>query len=473
MLNSKLLEVWNCLSPKQLKKLGDFIASPYFNKNMDLITLYKYLFKYAPDFSKEKALNKETVFKKVFKGEKYDAKKLGYCMSHLVKLTERFLVIHTVENDAIKHNNELLKLYSKWQLEKHYRSTFKENEQLLEKFPYKDSTFFHNQFLLEEANDQLWSQQLKHDFDDSLHKKIDNLDIYYLSAKLRSCCEVINRKTMLAEKYEVKLLDEILAYLEKNPHDDVPCISIYQQILLTLLETEQENHFIKLKNLLSQYSNLFSPFESRNIYTYAVNYTIRKINSGHTHYQKDLFDLYIELLDKEIIFDDGLLSPWTYKNIVSVALRNGDYDWTAQFIDNYKEHVDESFRQNAYAYNLAYLNFHKKNYSEAMQLLMQVEFSDIYYSFDSKTLLMKIYFELDEIDLLHSHIHAFKIYLRRNRLASEHMKAIYRNLAEFTRRLSRFADFEKEKVQQLKEKVLTTKKVADLNWLMQKIDARL
>ena len=53
---------------------------------------------------------------------------------------------------------------------------------------------------------------------------------------------------MLAEKYEVKLLDEILAYLEKNPHDDVPCISIYQQILLTLLETEQENHFIKLKN---------------------------------------------------------------------------------------------------------------------------------------------------------------------------------------------------------------------------------
>ena len=52
-------------------------------------------------------------------------------------------------------------------------------------------------------------------------------------------------------------------------------------------------------------------------------------------------------------------------------------------------------------------------------MLLKVEFNDVYYHLDSKSLLMKVYFELDEYDAFSSLVDAFKIYLRRNQTISE------------------------------------------------------
>ncbi len=473
MHNSKLLNLWRCFSTKQIKRLGDFIHSPFFNKQEELILLFDYLKKYAPAFKRKKALDKELVFAAVFPNTPYNAKQLSYHMSNLVKLSERFIIICHLEKDEIAQNSYLIKQYNDWNLEKKHINTLKELSRLLTQMPYRHAEYYYEQYCLAELATFSFTRQHKRQHSEGVQEAIDNLDVFYLSKKLSYTCEMMNRQSMTTGTYEVLFLQEILQHLANNSYEEHPCITIYHKILMMLQDSDSEIHFNQLKNLLNEFAHLFPAIEARTLYTYAINYTIKKINQGATHYQWQLFQLYLEVLNKKIIFDNGQLSPWTYKNIISIALRLKEYDWTANFINDYKEYLEPSVQENAVTYNMAYLKFYQQQYDDALVLLQQVEFSDVYYSLDSRALLSKIYYELNETDLLYSHIHAFKAYLRRNKFISEYVKEIYFNLIEFMRQLEKIDEQSKDKLYELQQTIENTKKIADLAWLRQKVQDKI
>jgi hypothetical protein len=85
---------------------------------------------------------------------------------------------------------------------------------------------------------------------------------------------------------------------------------------------------------------------------------------------------------------------------------------------------------------------------------------------------IKIYYQLDEWDPMQSAIEAFKVYLRRNRTLSDNVKTLYVNFLKFTDKLSRLQKRDKQKLDELKQRVKETKEVADLQWLLQKIDEK-
>ena len=74
---------------------------------------------------------------------------------------------------------------------------------------------------------------------------------------------------------------------------------------------------------------------------------------------------------------------------------------------------------------------------------------------------------------MQSAIEAFKVYLRRNKTLSENVKTLYVNFLKFTDKLSRLQKRDKQKLKELKAKVEEAKEVADLRWLMQKIDEKI
>lgn len=93
---------------------------------------------------------------------------------------------------------------------------------------------------------------------------------------------------------------------------------------------------------------------------FAINYTIQKHNSGKLAYLQESLDLYRAALDKEVIYVNGELTPWTFKNIVTAGLRLKEFEWTANFINEYSVKINKIYRQNAINYNIATLNFYKK-----------------------------------------------------------------------------------------------------------------
>ena len=50
MQKSNLIKLLSSLDERDFKLLGKFVASPYFNSNSKLISFYKILKKYYPDF---------------------------------------------------------------------------------------------------------------------------------------------------------------------------------------------------------------------------------------------------------------------------------------------------------------------------------------------------------------------------------------------------------------------------------------
>ena len=97
-------------------------------------------------------------------------------------------------------------------------------------------------------------------------------------------------------------------------------------------------------------------------------------------------------LDMDLLLEKGIMSPWNYKNITAVGLRLEEFGWVQDFLLKFKPHLAPAHRDNAYKYNLAKLHFAKKDYDKVLELLREVEYDDIFYSLDSRSMLLKTYY---------------------------------------------------------------------------------
>lgn len=471
MQKSKLIELLKHFNTKELNRFSEYLASPFFNKDEQLLVFLNYLKKFAPDFE-SKHLEKEKLIEKGIQGLKIDEKKLGYMMSDIVKHIEGFIRYQNYFAEEIEGYCHLLSTFNKWETDKFFDQTLREAKDTLYKYPYRNADFFYKEYLLETEINSYFDRQKKRAYDESLQKAADHLDLFYLATKLKYSCELINRQKLIQTDYTLRLLKEISLHLQDHSYDDYPSITIYYQILMTFLENNDEIYFKKLTTLLDEHSFKFPADEARDMYAYAQNYCIRKINAGETDYSNELFSLYKTCIERELLLVDGFLSPWAFKNIVWVALRVGDVEWTDQFIKTFSKKINPKFRDNAYNYNYACLLFFQNKFGEALRLLNQVEFTDIFYGLSSRTMQIKIYYELNEWIPMQSAIEAFKVFLRRNKTLSENFKTTYNNFLKFTDKLSRIQKRENNKLNELHTKIEETKIVADINWLLQKIEEK-
>jgi hypothetical protein len=98
-----------------------------------------------------------------------------------------------------------------------------------------------------------------------------------------------------------------------------------------------------------------------------------------------------------------------------------------------------------------------------------VNFTDAYYQLDTRAIILKIYFELEDEEALFYHVTAFKTFLRRNRVISDYQRTIYKNLVMFTARLVKLGT-DKKGWLALKKEVEEVKQIADIQWLREKIE---
>ena len=156
--------------------------------------------------------------------------------------------------------------------------------------------------------------------------------------------------------------------------------------------------------------------------------------------------------------------------MVTVGLRVEEYEWVEAFIERESAVLPEDFRQNAITYNQARLAFARSDFKQALRLLLGVEFTDVYYHLDSKSLLLKTYYELEDYEPLLSLIKAFRVYLRRNRKISTYQLTVYNNLIRFVKQLTRLKLGRNVSIEEIKLNVENTKQIADLSWLNQKVE---
>lgn len=473
MTDTLLLELLRKLETRERTRFRELVDSPFFNKNTKLRKLCHHLLTYAPDF-RHPDLEKQTVHRKVFGKQPYRDLAFNNLVSDLLQLCYQFLSVNRMKEQPEQELEYLCLELLDRDLPKQVSRQTRRWKMWREKREDRSYDYFHTDYLRHEKLDQLSLTGGQRRFGEDLQQQNDALDCYYFINKLRIACDMTSRNAVVNAGYECHFLEEIRQYQHsRSDLADLPLIQVYSQALRMLEAPRDTAHYYELKELLAIFRPVIPKPELRILYNYALNVCVRQINIGRSDFYQEIWELYKLLLSEGILLKNGQLSQWSYSNIITSAIRLGAYDWTEDFIRSYRDFLPDEVRENAYIYNLASLFFEKGDYTRALHLLLDVEFTDAFYHLSAKIIQLKVYFQLRETEPFFSLIEATRHYITRNRQLSDYQKRSNANFLKLAGRLFQqrlkqdwrsLKGVEREKFQQAIDQ---TQPLANKGWLLE------
>lgn len=470
MRDTKLYKALINLSGHELNRLHRFILSPYFNRNTAAIILFEWL-KGVLKHKNDHLLSKHEIWSMCYPKEDFDDNRFRKLQSDLLRLVEDFYAQETYELNPIHKAKFLLEAIYHKKLDNLQANALKSAQKLVESQKLKPSSFYYYQYEIEQSTYDLEKSIAERSSKSNIEDIAENLDKFYLAEKLRYYCTILNHQNVAALEYKMLFIDEIIHHIEKQGYEDVPPIQIYYQILQTYKNPEDRKHYDKLRILIKKFIHYFPEPHVKEILDAAFNYCILKSNTGYPEFVRELFNLYIEALENKLILVKNKISPWSFKNIVTAGLRLNEFDWVENFIEEYNVLLDDKFRENAITFNLAQLYFYKQDYPKVIKQLSQVEYDDITYNLNSKTLLMASYYELDEIEALGSLLDTFRVYLSRNKEIPATRRKHYLNTISIVKKLSKILAGDVKEIERLEKEINTTQGIVSKNWILEKLSA--
>ncbi len=451
------------LQQEELSRFRQFVRSPYYNQREELSVLLEYFLQFWPDIAAG-PLDKEAAFEAVLPGQEYEDKQLRYRMSWLNKLLEQFWLAEQQGSEGLRNSSLLMDQLSERGLHKAYRQTERQLEEALKQEESKDAEYFRCRLRWAEARERDFQRKRQRRYDPALQEASDQLDRYYFLKRLMFACAMLDRQAILQADYQPGLSPDWLQHLEAQAFFGEPLIEIYYFIFKALQEEADESHFRRLRSKLEEISEKVSRARLQEIYHVTINYCARKIRRGKEAYVGEALQLYTTGIEQGILLEKEELSPWTFTNVVKLALRLKRYGWIENFIQRYAPRLPDAFRENALHYNLAELYYYTERHDEAQLHLNQVAYSDLNYYLGARTMLAKIYYEQDEEEPLLSLLAAFTIFLKRNKELSGQIKQTFLHFCELLYQLVRRRP---EKLQPLGERIQQTSPLTDKAWLLE------
>ncbi len=466
MKESQLLSLFNSLNKKEIRDLNKWLQSPFFNQRTDVILLFDYLKSHAK--KKDDSLDKEKVFASLWKGEIYEDTKIRYAMSFLFNQIKDYLTYVEWKNEAVAPKSAKARALWNHNQDASYQ---KEMEQLTIQLSEERNFTYLQHFHVYQLNLEKYRSSLKKSRTNAgnLQEVSDALTTFYICETIRVASLMLTHKTVNTQvEYSTQMLEEVLQKAVLPPFVNLPEVSIYYNIYRALSETDNPVYFKNLKKLITTHWQRFAAIEMRDIYLLAINYCIKKLNSGQPEFIREALDLYQVGLEKGIFLDNGELSRFTYNNALTLYLYLKEFEAAKEFLERYKKHLPKKQAHNIYLYNLTVYHFKKQEYQTVMELLQEVRFRDVLYNLDARRMLLRAYFESESFDALESLLDSFQTFMRRRYDLGYH-KEMYVNLIRFMRRLLTIG-YKREALKALYEEVEKTTAVVDKVWLLEKIE---
>ena len=381
-------------------------------------------------------------------------------MSYLHQLLERYVAIKEFSADPLDVQLRAVVGYRKRQLPDAFDRAVRNLEKALERQPLRNAFFHETRYRLQWEIHQVAYPQNPTDLS-GLQELSVAADRIYLAQKLRLICLLTAHQTVYQSGGNKGWDEELIARAEQEHFSTLPAIAVYLHCYRMLRFPSEEAHFQQFKTLLLDQSGLFSEEEMYGLYILAVNYCIRRLNAGDTRFYRAALDLYKQGLAQGYLLENGMLTRFTYHNVVAAGLHTGELDWVRYFIHDYKNRLEKRYRESSFSFNLARLEYAQRNYDFVLELLQKANYRDPLLNLAAKTLLLKTYVDLGEYDSLQSHLDAMRNYIHRKRVLGYH-RTNYLNIIRYTEKLMRLNPGDKpaaeallEAVQQ--EEVLTEK----------------
>ncbi len=468
MKKSNLISILRTFDKKEVREFRKWLNSPAHNQRQDVVSLYEY-FMAGEHLFVEKFLDKEKVFKVIFPERAYNDSEMRQTMHFLFKTVEGFLAYQELFKDHVRSQTILAKVYRQRQLPKLFRKAIDSSQKIQEKQPFRNHQYFENEYALQ-FEQYSYLSGLGRNVPYNLQEVSDANDKAYLANKLQLSCFMISHQKVFKADYKMRFLDEMLDQLERDrTFLEIPAIAIYYYGYKAVTNKHDEGSYKKLKEHIILHQDIFPQHENRIIFLMANNYCISQINAGNESYFRESFELYDLGLKKDIFTENGVLSRFTFGNAISIALNLKEFQWVEKLLATTSYQIEEKHRENYIRFYKARLFFEKKEYDKAMPMFAQYETDDILMSLHAKTMLLKMYFELDEFNALDSLIDSMRTYIQRKKVMGYH-KAVFKNLLSYTRKLLKVYPNDQKQISKLKEEIKIAEPLMERKWLLEQLN---
>jgi len=306
-----------------------------------------------------------------------------------------------------------------------------------------------------------------------LQKCSDSLDAFYVENKLRIYAEIQAKRIDARSGFDDFLMSLVPTY-ESKMHPKNEVADIFHFIYSALLNEEYGGMDNLIEKITSGSYPKFEKFLEKSILGYLINYCITQINSRNPEYAEKYIEINNHLKDKNVFLDSNRISWQRYKNtITALLIKKKDLWEVRRFIDTYKAHLPESFREQAEILaNIQFgYTFDNRVTEENLHKFSQFQPKDTIGRISFDRLLIKLYYEMNQQEQLLFVLKKLKKYISRKRNESGKKamsELMYLRIKGFINIVSKMIN---EKEISAKELQKATLYGVDYLWLMKHINS--
>ncbi len=483
MKEIRLIKLLKTFSKEEIKSFGKFVSSPFLLKSRNTIELYNYLTNLHPDFD-SRLPEKHEIFSQLFKGEKYNEKKLQNLIFDLTKSAEHFLAHSTFYEDE----SEFLLNLSKGYLDKNLHDESDRINKIIEK--KLQPTFSPNtdytsklkrltQLKLEPHNKNNHLESVSKSIEDIFETSVLQFISEYIQYvnnmnTARHNCEKKTENRFVQDALQIINFKELLKRFEKEDYIKSPNIGLYYYVFKTLDEADNLDYYYLLKNLFFRNLQDLNREEKFFFFMHLTNYCIQKTESNTDSFRKETLNIFKSMFKNDSYSASAgqNIDVMIYRTMVLYAYSLKDSKWLIHLIKNYAECLPADHMDNMIKYTNAYLSFLKNEFEKSLGYISTFKNNEFYvFKIDVKHLTIQIYYEFSSFDLTVSTMDAYKHFIDSNKKIPEFAKILYRNFIKFYKELLRIKyGMSKEDPSFLKKEIDNCTQIVSKKWLIEKSD---
>lgn len=478
MLNTKITEVLKTFSNEELSDFEKFIKSPYFKNGRDYLPLFKILKAYHPRFEFPQPA-KQFVYSKLCPGSNYNDQVMRNSLSGLMKLCEKFLVLTRINESPLEFHRTLADEYSRRMLNKLSLRNVEKCFALLDETGI-DAEYFKQQYELQQIRQNIYGssndstgaiQSLSlgginfiYYFILQLNRQIEEMAVFNHNLN----ADFVNHITFkLAEYLD---LEKVKNFLTEKSYKNSEIAELFIANIKLLIDYKNEEYFTKFRELLTNNFSRLSRWGQYNMYLCLENACVRLQTVNETKYRAAQLEIYKEQLERGVYnsAEGGPIAPDMFRNIVINALRLEEYEWVEEFISTYIKNLQPEYRDNMYNFSMSLLSFEKGRFEHSLSFISNVRFDSIVLKFDVKILTLMVYFELGYFEAAISMMDSFRHFILETPYISGYIKEIHTNFIKYLNELIKMKVTDKHYDKQLFINEVSTVKVRNKEWLIEK-----
>lgn len=473
MQKTKLVGLLKTLSKQEIVRLGDFIRSPYFNKNENNIRLAEAVLDYWPGFDSPE-MTEEEIFKKIFPNEKFDYFKIKNIISDVYSLAAEFLKISISQSRHLDGEINLLNALHDRKLDNIYRQREKKVKNELLDTEAKDEDNFLRQYQLERVNIAHYKFSGSSYAFHSIQTEFDSFLQYSLTGLLRLYSKMLHNKNHGNIFFDMKMFENVWEYVKDIEFTSNPSCMVYKQIIALEL-SKNESDYRKLVKMKNEFRRKIPVEEYYYILQEQNSYAAYKLKQGDESYYIERFRAFREMIENKFMDTSYLIFP----NVISVytsACMADEFEWAEDFLHKAQSGISPvEEKLNTINYCKGYLAYRKKEFGKSIQLFSKTNFRLYLMKVMVKSYSARIYYEQNMYEQTLSAVDTFRHYLKSEKMMAEEQKTSHyeflRNLAELARlKLEGINKRNKEDLVMLKKQIkqMSSNPLGSKNWLIEK-----